>query len=665
MTSAVNPDFITTAPVSKTGMRNQLGIIRDELTALQAGLDQIGVSFTQTGTGARARAISDKLRETALSAGDFTGADASGVSDTTTCLQNLFNAAASQGRYALIPEGLWRVNTPIVLPENAAGLIMLGRIVYHGTGIALTIGGSSTTRVQFKKYVGIHVQRNTQSDWSSEAEIGVLARNLDNCVLEVLRIANFTIGLRTLGSGPNGFEDSNIFLGRLVNNRIGLDVRAANAASWNNANRYFGGHFANDSAVNPTQNRYGVRFSNDPGGYELHNAHAFYAPSFELQRQGDPATVEAVPFLVGTNGRALQAHDIRMEACSRQVAIHEAGFSDAHYNVAFVGTYGNQGSEVAYRSTATRAGGTVTPMHQAIAAQNAMRLLAGDGNVRRRAFKDTRVSSTGIGFDEMCVLSSNPTGPPTTLNGFCFGGLSSIGLQPGHVQLPTSRALAYVVDCSICKDFYLAVDGDNMRPVLMQFDAAENLLQDTVPLYLSNANVNWNPAGTAYWWEMSANLDETTGGEPLNRLQRVTFHPNARFGVIGVRGGDSVTPTNNRLRGFRIYTNNAYAPRVLFGADRLWGERELRTEVTWNVPALTAGAIAQIDVTLAGVRGGDLLRVGHDKDSGFQNGGVVFHASQGGTGSTNQVRVTAQNISGGSITVGNGTLHVSAMKPRL
>jgi hypothetical protein len=38
MASSINPDFITTAPVSKSEMKAQLTVARDEITALQEGL---------------------------------------------------------------------------------------------------------------------------------------------------------------------------------------------------------------------------------------------------------------------------------------------------------------------------------------------------------------------------------------------------------------------------------------------------------------------------------------------------------------------------------------------------------------------------------------------------------------------------------------------------
>jgi len=44
---------------------------------------------------------------------------------------------------------------------------------------------------------------------------------------------------------------------------------------------------------------------------------------------------------------------------------------------------------------------------------------------------------------------------------------------------------------------------------------------------------------------------------------------------------------------------------------------------------------------------------------------VIFHAAVGGTAGSDQLRVTAHNISGGNITIDAGTLYVRAVKPRL
>jgi hypothetical protein len=666
-------DAVTAAelPVSPSRLNTVLGFGANGEVVLVPRASIGGTSFQQIGAGAVQRTVQDELALLHIHPMQF-GGTGDGSADDTLAVQRAANEAGARAAFLDLMDGTYRITDTITVPHTVAGMHMRGRLVYAGpAGRPALVIGNSAVRAQAKNFTGLRVVRETLASWTDEADVGIRLLNLDACIIEIMRVERFTIGVQTVGSGVSGsaagFEDSNMHFGRIIDCRYGLDVRCTQPgpSAWNNSVRYFGGHFANSSATHPTLSRFGVRLSAAAGAYDLHNQHSFFGQGFELQRQGTPGTVDAIPFLVEVSGRALVAHDVRIEGCSPFVARHTAAFNDAIYRVGYVGTYGFLGCGIDYTSTASRTGGTVQPIHQAAAARDATRLVCGLDSVRNAAFRDTRVSSAGIGFDGMAVLSSNPSGPPTTLNGFCFGGLSSIDLNADSVQLPTSRALAWVVDCRVCKEFYLAVDGDNMRPVFLQFDAAENILTSATPLWLSNANVNWDPLGNAYWWEMNANLDSETGGFALNSLQRVTFHASAAFGVIALRGGDSVTPANNLLRAFRIFAAEPRTPRAVWGNNRGWGKRELTVSTAWDVPSLAAGATATLDVTLPGVRQGDLVTAGHAKDSGFQNGGVVFHAVVGGTAGTDQARVTAQNVSGGTIVVGAGTLFVRAVKPRI
>jgi hypothetical protein len=349
-----------------------------------------------------------------------------------------------------------------------------------------------------------------------------------------------------------------------------------------------------------------------------------------------------------------------MEGCSPFVARHAGAFNDALYEVAFVGTYGFLGCAIDYPVGATRAGGSVIPLHQATAAVATPRLIAAAESIRTRAFRQTVVATDGIGFEGLAVLSGNPSGPPTTLDGFCFPGLTSIGLNPDSVTLPTSRALAFVVDCSACKEFFIAAEGTDLRPIVLQFGVGETVLDAASPVLFSNMNAVW--AGSpSFFHEGNANLDSLTGGLALNRLQRVTLHENARFAVIGVRGGIA----GAELKALRLYGPAQHAPMVLAGGGRAWGKREYATSMGWTVPGLGAGQTSVIDVMLPGVRQGDFLQAGFARNSGFWNGGLIFHASVGGLAGTDHVRVTVQNVTGGTIAGADGTLFVRATKPGL
>ncbi|MBY0332750.1 MAG: hydrolase [Acetobacteraceae bacterium] len=605
------------------------------------------------------RSVEDKFAES-LSARDF-GAVGDGAADDGPALQAALNAASATGRHLEINEGTFRTTMPLRLASSAAGLTMRGSILYAGPGgqAALTIGDGGTVNTQGRSYLGLSVIRATQSDWLSEGDVGIRLFNIDACTVEVRRAERFTIGLQLAGDG-RGCEDSTIHLHRLIDNRIGLDCRTLTASAWMNSLRFIGGHFACSAGTNPAQARFGVRLSAAPGAYTLHNAHAYFGPAFELQRQGTPGTVDAIPFLLEVDGRALVARSVRMEACSPFVARHTGAFNDAVYEVAFVGTYGFLGAAVDYPAGATRAGGTVLPLHQAAAAHGTPRLVAAAEHVRSRAFRQTVVSLGGVGFDGMAVLSGNPSGPPSTLNGFCFPGLTSIGLNADSITLPTSRALGFVVECGECKEFFIAAEGAQLRPVVLQFDAAENVLGDTSPVLFSNMNTVW--AGSpSFFHEGNADLDSLTGGLALNRLQRVTLHASARFAVIGVRGGVA----GAELKALRLFAPALCAPMVLSGGGRAWGQREYTASIAWTVPSLGPGATATADVTLPGVRQGDFVAAGFARSSGFWNGGLIFHASVGGLGGADQVRVTVQNITGGTIAGADGTLFVRATKPRL
>ena len=213
-----------------------------------------------------------------------------GVANDRTAIQSCFDRAAADGKFAIIPPGTWNVGSGVTLGGGARGLIMRGIIRYTGATNApatvLTLGDGGTTRNGEKLYAGLQVVRQIQPDWASEADIGILARNIDAVVVERRLVLGFTIGMRTLGDG-RGVEDSTLHLLRILNNRYGLYIRAETATAWNTSIRYYGGRLACATGINPTIDRYGVRFSRGAGGYTNHNRHVFDGPNIEL-RQLDP-----------------------------------------------------------------------------------------------------------------------------------------------------------------------------------------------------------------------------------------------------------------------------------------------------------------------------------------------------------------------------------------
>jgi hypothetical protein len=569
---------------------------------------------------------------------DF-GAVGDGIADDTAALQAAFDAAALAGRTVEIPEGTYRTTGPIALPGGAPGLTMRGTLRPAGGFVALTLGDGGALRNGEKTYDGIRVHRATQSDWSNDQDIGVRIRNVDVSTIRIIQAEGFTIGVQTLGDG-RGVEDSSFFLGRIVNNRIGLDIRTATAAGWNTSLRYHGGHFAMASGVNVGQDRFGVRFSAAPGAYAAHNRHVFDSPSFELR--GADASA-AIPFLSEVNSRSIIARGVRMEGCSAFVARHTAGAQDHEYEVAWASQA--YGIDVDYAPSATRAGAVVRRLHQAAAHTALLRPVGDVPNLRAAAF---RWSNTEVGFDRLACLSSAPAGTPTALAQFAFPGLDSFPLSDRGVVLTAARGLGFVVDARAAREFALAVDADPARLVVQCFDAAGTVLTDAAgPLVrASGQSMVWN--GTARWWQGSADMSDAA----LTRPQAVRLGAAVATAIIGVARGDA----DAEARAMRLFCDPLHAPALIFGQPGLpHGRRELLAEAAWDPPSIAAGGTAQLNVGLAGARPGDAAQAAFS----LATSAVLFLAQ---VGATDVVTVTAWNRSGGAVDLGAGTVRVRLVK---
>lgn len=590
--------------------------------------------------GAVPRTVEEKLAET-LSARDF-GAVGDGVTDDGPALQAAMNAAAASGRHLLIGEGTHRTTMPLILPGAAAGLTMRGAILYAGpAGVAaLTLGDGGTTRNAVKLYQGLRVLRATISDWLDERDIGILARNQDSSRLDFRQVEGFTIGIQTLGD-ERGFEDSELHFGRIVNNRIGLDVRTRTAAGWNTSVRYYGGHFAIASSVHPDKDRFGVRFSAEPGAYVAHNRHVFDGPAFELQSRDRP--IDGIPFLIEVNSRAVIARNMRMEGTDAFVARHTAGAQDHLYEVAWA----SQGYEVSvdYAPGATRGGAVVRTFHQALAHRELTRPVALGDNLRAAAF---RVNATDTGFERMAAIASNTPGGATTVAEFAYGGLPNYTLTDTGVVLGSARGLGFVVATRGCRDFALALDADSPRLVVICFDAAGNLLTDAAGqmVLFSGASAVWN-AG-ARWWQTSADLTDAAA----TRLQAIRLAPQVATAIFGV----ARIAADYEVRAMRLFCDPSFAPALLFGLPGLpHGARELRGEAAWDPPSIAAGGTAQINVTVPGVRPGDFTQASFS----LSTSGIVFLSN---VGAQDVITVTAWNRGASAADLAAGTVRVRAVK---
>jgi hypothetical protein len=569
-----------------------------------------------------------------------------GATDSRTAIQAAFDRAAADGKLAIIPPGTWNVSAGVVLGGGARGLIMQGVIQYTGAAGAhtavLTLGDGGTVRNGEKLYLGLQVVRQIQSDWSTEGDIGIVARNLDSSLLDLRLVSGFTIGLRTLGDA-RGFEDTTLILGRILNNRFGLDVHCAQAGSWNTSIRYYGGHFALATGINPTMDRYGVRFSRGAAdAYNNHNRHVFDAPNFEL-RQLDPNL--AIPFLNQTNGTAVIARGIRMEACSPIVAHHTAQATDCEYEVAWAQSYAVR---MDYGPTATRAGNAVFNRHRAPASR-LIRLLAGIPNLRAAAFRD---SSTYIGVEGAVMIATSTT-TDTTMAALSWNGLDGVTATGRGLLLNANRGVAFVVQTTHAKEFALApwlVGGaDGGRLYVRCFDGAgtvrESQPQDVLA---SGTTMLWDAPSKG--WTAGAVMQDSL----LNRRQTIRLGAGVAFAQIGIIGFDGQI----ELEALRLYGLPEDAPAILYGCPSLpAGARTLALETSFDLPSLGPGATANVDVTVPGARRGDFA------DASLDTSSIAF-VLDCHVWSNDKVRVTARNVSASTVDLGAAPLSVQVTKRR-
>ena len=599
--------------------------------------------FTAEGTGAAERSVPDRLGEI-IYATDY-GADRTGVADSTAALNNAAAYAASVGGVLVVPRGTFKTTGTVTIPAGCAGLLMEGTISYAGPGleVALLIGASGATKTQAKTYRGLSVVRASQADWTNEADIGIRLRNVDACEVEVRRVEGFTIGVQVFGD-QTGAEDSTFRLGRIVNNKIGVDIYTNTANGWCNSNVFIGGHIANDSGLHTVMDRYGVRLARNTGAYNLHNANRFFGQNFELQWQG--GAVRAIPFLVEVDARALHAYGMRTEACSRQIARHTAGARDCIYEAAWVGTHAYT-VEVEYADTATRAGGVVRALSSGSGQQEFGRMIAGVPNVRAAAFRE---NTNDIGFEGLCTIGGTSGGlVATTLRAASAAGytLSSVDVT----ILTGNRGLAFPVRTAGCRDFALGLDADdNARVVVRLFDGSSNLLTNSTNFVLaSEQTMNWN-AG-AGWWETSTALNDAN----LNRL--IHLHLGGS-GIVVAQIGVARIGANAVVRAMRLYSDPRFAPVVWLGTSNLAyaGSRRLPFSHAYDPPDIAAGATAQENVTVTGAAPGDSVEVGFT----LASTGIMWF---GTIGASDTATVVAWNRSGGNINLAPGTLYGAVVKP--
>ena len=103
-------------------------------------------TYTQGAVGSTSRTVTSKFQDSA-SILDFSGCDPTGVADSTTCIQNAFNAARN-GLLVAIPPGTYNISSTLVIGNGSAS----GPSTTNGQVIEGLLGGGPATEVLPVRY---------------------------------------------------------------------------------------------------------------------------------------------------------------------------------------------------------------------------------------------------------------------------------------------------------------------------------------------------------------------------------------------------------------------------------------------------------------------------------------------------------------------------------
>lgn len=228
------------------------------------------------------------------------GAVLNGVTSDHLAVTAAGNQAAAGGAPVFFPfsaSGL-ATSEALVIPANAPVNAHPGALVTYTGSLdvaILTCGTAVTPSVQLQ-YTLPRVRRGSQSAWGSEDCIGVRLMNINRCSVYVPEVTNCTIGAQLIGQSM-ACAGNEITMGLILNNKVAVDLTNDDDSGigYCNSNRLYAGYLTNDTGVNPTLARYGVRINSLSSTKYYNNDLSFDGLTIELNTAGSGV---AMPILV-------------------------------------------------------------------------------------------------------------------------------------------------------------------------------------------------------------------------------------------------------------------------------------------------------------------------------------------------------------------------------
>ena len=368
------------------------------------------------------------------------GAIGDGVTDDTVAIELAITAATALTNTVIIfpSSSGYCVSDTINIPENI-GIIMESPIIQTSLLNITTLNiGATAVKTNYRKYI-LRVERQTQSDWSNENCIGIKILNANSCDISIMVADNFTIGCQFMGS-DDGFVYNNVFLYRIYNNKIAIDL-TNEVNGWCNENNYFGGRLTNLTTVNTTISRYGVRITSRDLSYINNNNNVFHKPSFELYV---PTPGEAIPILIehGSNNSFLQLRNENNSSTTARIQ------NASTQNVVDTG-YGYLTIEDTSTAPATFSESMPYKVAQ---------------NIQSLIFKAEALHKLACYYDGAININVPGVSLYNSSTALEYNYATGIVINPDYITIPSTRGIGIQMKTTLCKRFVIRRDVEASAP---------------------------------------------------------------------------------------------------------------------------------------------------------------------------------------------------------
>lgn len=363
-------------------------------------------------------------------------------------------------------------------------------ITYTGSSdiAVLTIGDSAANQVCFsRRYENLWVERQSQSDWNLESNIGIRVYNAAGCYFSIAQISGFTIGFQAMPSNGAGFQGNELHFGHIYNCKYARDWSNATGGFCND-NTSYSGRIQAFSTVASHGARFGDRITSTDQVYFENNGNRFYGTLIELDATG--AAGEAVAVLVEYGEENLW-HNIRSEWNDLTMRCTNS----SHRNEVWLG----------YSDDAT------TALEQLLdASENVV--------IPMRERPKTHYSYEVANFTDLGRKAKGTSGTSILVEGLTWGhsslstptGVSNTGVtyDGNYITIPTTRAMGIYVDASAVKEFVVRRTGTaGGRVIVIPYDSGGSVLSAARSVVgQDNAGFTYNGATFGGAWQTNSDF---------------------------------------------------------------------------------------------------------------------------------------------------------------